>query len=165
MPLRPAGLKSDFKLNIREHLWDKEKNKFIPHIYLDGSPFPDDFDEHAIHFHGGTAVAIEAGILYEEEIARVTQELVSVEDPVGTLDAEPGIAEQLRQPRPDQGDSARRVHRQRQVSRARQRAPRGRHVRAFPDPQGARPRGSRAGRGGGLGRGVDDPDPGPRPRR
>jgi hypothetical protein len=55
----------------KKHLWDAGKNKFIPHIYLDGSPFPKDFDENAIHYHGGTAVAIEAGILNREEIEAV----------------------------------------------------------------------------------------------
>ena len=25
--------------NIRKHLWDGEQGKFIPHLYLDGSPF------------------------------------------------------------------------------------------------------------------------------
>jgi glycogen debranching enzyme len=64
-------LKASIKDNTRRHLWDGEQNKFIPHIYLEGSPFPDDFDEHAIHFHGGTAVAIEAGILDKEEIEAV----------------------------------------------------------------------------------------------
>lgn len=75
MKFRFNGLKSDFKLNIREHLWDKKASKFIPHMYLDGSPFPDDFDENAIHYHGGTAVAIEAGILYESEIAKVLEQM------------------------------------------------------------------------------------------
>lgn len=54
--------------NTRKHLWDNEKQKFIPHLYLNGSPFPDDFDENAIYYHGGTAMAIEAGILSREEI-------------------------------------------------------------------------------------------------
>jgi glycogen debranching enzyme len=54
--------------NCRKYLWDKEKNKFIPHIYLNGSPFPEDFDENKIYYHGGTAVAIEAGLLTPEEI-------------------------------------------------------------------------------------------------
>jgi hypothetical protein len=58
-----------FKRNIRTHLWDAEKQKFIPHLYLDRSPFPDDFDENAIYYHGGTAMAIEAGLLEESEIA------------------------------------------------------------------------------------------------
>jgi glycogen debranching enzyme len=54
--------------NTRKHLWDAENQKFIPHIYLDGSPFPEDFDENQIYYHGGTAVAIEAGLLSKEEI-------------------------------------------------------------------------------------------------
>lgn len=55
--------------NVRTHLWDAEKQKYIPHIYLNGSPFPDDFDESVIYYHGGTAMAIEAGFLTQEEIA------------------------------------------------------------------------------------------------
>lgn len=54
--------------NCRNYLWDENNQKFIPHIYLDGSPFPDDFDENAIYYHGGTAVAIEAGLLSRDEI-------------------------------------------------------------------------------------------------
>ncbi len=56
------------QLNIRKHLWDVEANKFHPHIYIDSSPFPEDFNEDAIFYHGGTAVAIEAGLLSKEEI-------------------------------------------------------------------------------------------------
>jgi len=59
------------KSNIKNHLWDSGLQKFKPHIYIDGSPFPEDFDENAIHFHGGTAVAIEAGVLNKKEIASV----------------------------------------------------------------------------------------------
>jgi len=55
--------------NARKHLWDEENEKFIPNIYLDGSPFPDDFDENEIYYHGGTAVAIEAGLLSRDEVA------------------------------------------------------------------------------------------------
>jgi hypothetical protein len=59
----------DLRKNIRKHLWDAKNQKFIPHVYLAGSPFPKDFDENAIYFHGGTAVAIEAGLLTREEVA------------------------------------------------------------------------------------------------
>ena len=45
--------------NVRKHLWDTENQKFFPHIYLNGSPFPKDFDENQVYYHGGTAVAIE----------------------------------------------------------------------------------------------------------
>ena len=68
-------LQSSIKTNIKKHLWDAEKYKFIPHIYLDGSPFPEDFDENAIHYHGGTAIAIEAGILNNEEISRALSQM------------------------------------------------------------------------------------------
>jgi hypothetical protein len=68
---RWKGLHSSIVSNIKKHLWDVGKNKFIPHIYLGGTPFPGDFDENAIHYHGGTAVAIEAGILDNEEIFKV----------------------------------------------------------------------------------------------
>jgi len=56
--------------NARRRLWDEENEKFIPNIYLDGSPFPEDFDENEIYYHGGTAVAIEAGLLSRDEVAR-----------------------------------------------------------------------------------------------
>jgi len=54
--------------NARKYLWDAEHQKFIPHVYLKDSPFPADFDENQIYYHGGTAVAIEAGLLSDEEI-------------------------------------------------------------------------------------------------
>ena len=56
------------RANARRHLWDKQRQQFIPHIYLDGSPFPPEFDERAVYYHGGTAVAIEAGLLSPKEI-------------------------------------------------------------------------------------------------
>ena len=63
--------------NTRKHLWDEENQKFIPHVYLDGSPFPDDFDENRIYYHGGTAVAIEAGLLSKEEIKTSLDKMVA----------------------------------------------------------------------------------------
>jgi hypothetical protein len=54
--------------NTRKYLWDAANQKFIPHVYLAGSPFPEDFNENEIYYHGGTAVAIEAGLLSKEEI-------------------------------------------------------------------------------------------------
>ncbi len=63
--------------NVRKHLWDEKNNKFIPHIYLEkGSPFPPDFDENQIYYFGGTAIAIEAGLLSEEEIKLSLDEMI-----------------------------------------------------------------------------------------
>ena len=68
---RFKSMHSNILSNIRKHLWDYTNKKFIPHIYIDGSPFPKEFNENEIHYHGGTAVAIEAGLLNREEIAAV----------------------------------------------------------------------------------------------
>ena len=61
--------------NVMEHLWDEENQQFVPHRYLDGSPFPDDFNEDEIYQHGGTAVAIEAGLLSKEQIYEALQRM------------------------------------------------------------------------------------------
>lgn len=63
-----SEVRDTIKSNVRKHLWDAKAQKFIPHIYLGQSPFPDGFDENAIYYHGGTAMAIEAGLLSKEEI-------------------------------------------------------------------------------------------------
>ena len=70
------GLHTQIAQNVRQHLWDKERQKFIPHIYLDKSPLPEGFDENQIYYHGGTAIAIEAGLLSKEEIAVVNKQMV-----------------------------------------------------------------------------------------
>lgn len=62
------------KDSTRKHLWDNGHQKFIPHLYPKGNPLPKGFDEHKIHYHGGTAVAIEAGLLSADEIAVVNKQ-------------------------------------------------------------------------------------------
>ncbi|MCG8309190.1 MAG: hypothetical protein MI975_17490 [Cytophagales bacterium] len=61
-------IRDEAAVKVRQHLWDEDNQKFIPHIYIKDSPFPEDFDENEIYYHGGTAVAIEAGLLSKEEI-------------------------------------------------------------------------------------------------
>lgn len=63
--------------NCRKYLWDAKNQKFIPHLYLQkGSPFPADFDENKIFYFGGTAIAIEAGLLSKEEIKVSLNEMI-----------------------------------------------------------------------------------------
>lgn len=63
--------------NSRKYLWDSAKQKFIPHIYLEkGSPFPADFNENEIYYFGGTAIAVEAGLLSKEEIKISLDEMI-----------------------------------------------------------------------------------------
>jgi hypothetical protein len=63
--------------NTMKYLWDEQNQKFIPHVYLDGSPFPDDFNENKIYYHGGTAVAIEAGLLSKNQIRTSLEKMVA----------------------------------------------------------------------------------------
>lgn len=61
-------IRKEIAKNTMRVLWDKKNQKFIPHVYLDASPYPKDFNENEIFYHGGTAVAIEAGLLTREQI-------------------------------------------------------------------------------------------------
>lgn len=81
---RWGAIRDAFRRRIRQRLWDARRGKFIPHLYLAGSPFPADFDEAAIWYHGGTAVAIEAGIL---SLAEVRASLAAVRENVRSAGA------------------------------------------------------------------------------
>ena len=62
--------------NCKKYLWDTKAQKIIPHIYLDkGSPFPIDFNENEIYYFGGTAIAIEAGLLNKQEVKTLLDEM------------------------------------------------------------------------------------------
>ena len=70
-------LRDEVMANVRRHLWDPERRKFHPHLYLDGSPFPAELDEEAIYYHGGTAVAALADLLTREEVAEANARMLS----------------------------------------------------------------------------------------
>lgn len=69
-------IRNDIAKNARQHLWDNEAHKFIPHIYLEGSPFPEDFNENEIYYFGGTTTAIQAGLLSKDEIKKSLEQMV-----------------------------------------------------------------------------------------
>ncbi len=71
---RWAALWRSVRNNVRLHLWTG--SKFRPHLYLDGSPWPDEFNEQVIYYQGGTAVAIEAGLLEADEAARSFETMI-----------------------------------------------------------------------------------------
>ncbi|MBB6461915.1 glucosidase family protein [Flammeovirga kamogawensis] len=54
--------------NVAKYLWDEERQKYRPHVYITTSPFPSDFNEDEVFYHGGTAIAIEAGFLTKTQI-------------------------------------------------------------------------------------------------
>ena len=69
-------MRQDIVANTRKHLWDDTQNKIIPHIYPDRKPDLGDFDESKVYYHGGTAIAIEAGILEHDEIGIVNAQML-----------------------------------------------------------------------------------------
>lgn len=69
-------LKQLTSTNIKKYLWDASNRKFIPHLYIDGSPFLPSFNENNIYYHGATAVAIEAGLLNKEEITQINKDML-----------------------------------------------------------------------------------------
>ncbi len=69
-------LREQIARNTRKHLWDAEQHKIIPHVYIDQIPDLGDFDENKVHYHGATALAIEAGLLSKEEIGIVNAQMV-----------------------------------------------------------------------------------------
>jgi len=73
----------DLRAAVRAHLWNG--TQFVPHIYLDrGSPFPPDFDESRIYFQGGTAVAIQAGLLEPAEVAQAFARMIKNKNDSGS---------------------------------------------------------------------------------
>jgi glycogen debranching enzyme len=65
------------KTNVRKYLWQAASQKYIPHLYLDGSPFPASFNENAILYTGGSACAILAGFNTLKEIAVINKQMVA----------------------------------------------------------------------------------------
>ncbi|HSY18224.1 MAG TPA: hypothetical protein VK815_07820 [Candidatus Acidoferrales bacterium] len=66
------------KKNIRKHLWDASAQKYIPHLYLDGSPFSPDFSEREILYTGGTTCAILAGLNSKKEILEINRQFIAM---------------------------------------------------------------------------------------
>ena len=70
-------IREEIAKNVQTHLWDEGRRQFRPHVYLEESPFPEDFDEDQIYYHGGTAVAIEAGLLSREQIKTSIEKMIA----------------------------------------------------------------------------------------
>ncbi|SHN44305.1 GH36-type glycosyl hydrolase domain-containing protein [Chitinophaga sp. CF418] len=71
-----ASIALHIKENVRKHLWETGAQKYIPHLYLNGSPFPASFNEKEMLYTGGSACAILAGLHTPEEIAAINKQMV-----------------------------------------------------------------------------------------
>ncbi|WP_218134448.1 GH36-type glycosyl hydrolase domain-containing protein [Mucilaginibacter gossypii] len=63
--------------NVRKYLWDAAAQKYIPHIYLDGSPFSSDFNEKEILYTGGSICAIIAGFNTPAEVLEINRQMLA----------------------------------------------------------------------------------------
>jgi len=76
--------KESITANVRKHLWDEQRQKFIPHKYLEDSPFSG-FDEDEIYYLGGTVYGILAGFLNEEEIETSYRKMLAIKELTGAM--------------------------------------------------------------------------------
>ena len=65
------------KANVRKYLWQSATSKYIPHLYLDGSPFPKEFNENEILYTGGSICAIIAGFNTKAEVIQINRQLLA----------------------------------------------------------------------------------------
>ncbi|WP_429063372.1 hypothetical protein [Chitinophaga sp. W2I13] len=70
-----SKIATDIRKNVRKHLWDNRAQKYIPHLYLNGSPFSPSFNEKEILYTGGTACAILAGFHTPKEIVAINRQM------------------------------------------------------------------------------------------
>jgi hypothetical protein len=72
-----ALIASNIHKNVRRYLWDAGTQKYIPHIYLDGSPFSSDFNENALLYTGGSTCAILAGFNTPAEVKEINRQMLA----------------------------------------------------------------------------------------
>jgi GH15 family glucan-1,4-alpha-glucosidase len=68
-----AGIKT----NVRKYLWMPSTQKYVPHIYLNGSPFSKDFNEQEILYTGGSICAILAGFNTNAEVKEINRQMLA----------------------------------------------------------------------------------------
>jgi hypothetical protein len=70
-----AFVLAQLKANVRRHLWSVKRQKYYPHLYLDGSPFQPGFDEEKILYTGGSICAIVAGFNTLAEVKNICSQM------------------------------------------------------------------------------------------
>jgi hypothetical protein len=72
-----AAVAAGIKANVKKHLWVKAVQKYLPHIYLNGSPFAASFKEDEILYTGGSVCAILAGFNTKAEVAEINRQMLA----------------------------------------------------------------------------------------
>jgi hypothetical protein len=71
-----TAVQHSLKQQVRKHLWSAGSKKYIPHIYLDGSPFSPGFNETQILYTGGSICAIIAGFNTHDEVKLIVKQML-----------------------------------------------------------------------------------------
>ena len=72
-----ATVSTNLKTNVRKYLWDAKAQKYIPHLYLNGSPFSKNFKENEILYTGGSVCAILAGFNTRAEVLEINRQMLA----------------------------------------------------------------------------------------
>jgi len=72
-----AAVAAGITKNVRKYLWDAKVQKYHPHIYLNGSPFPSGFNEDRILYLGGSICAIQAGFNTPAEVKEINRQMLA----------------------------------------------------------------------------------------
>ncbi len=62
---------------IMKHLWDADRKKFRPNLYLEGDPWPEWYDENRMYYTGSPALAIRAGLLNGQQTEQVIRNMIN----------------------------------------------------------------------------------------
>jgi len=68
---------ANIKKSVRKYLWMPAAQKYLPHIYLNGSPFSKDFNEQEILYTGGSICAILAGFNTNAEVKEINRQMLA----------------------------------------------------------------------------------------
>jgi hypothetical protein len=71
------AIANQIKGNVRKHLWSVTSQKYLPHLYLNGSPFSKNFKEDNRIYSGGSICAIMADFNSLKEIKNIISQLKS----------------------------------------------------------------------------------------
>ena len=82
-----AAIAMQLKRQVRKYLWNPALQKYIPHLYLGGSPFSDSLKEDRMLFTGGSACAILAGFNTKDEIREINRQMTDAvaKEPFATI--------------------------------------------------------------------------------
>jgi hypothetical protein len=72
-----VAISAGISKNVHQYLWDGRLQKYIPHLYLNGSPFSADFDEKEILYTGGSVCAILAGFNTPAEVREINRQMLA----------------------------------------------------------------------------------------